>query len=86
MNFITKKEKLFEIATGLDEERKAGKVRGPLHGIPIVIKDQWQTSPEFGMPCTAGMSALLEAKNGEVGGLVKKVNAPVGWKCGILTV
>src|ERR1700690_4037674 len=27
------------IASGLDEERKKGKVRGPLHGIPVLIKD-----------------------------------------------
>lgn len=26
------------IAKGLDKERKAGKVRGPLHGMPILIK------------------------------------------------
>ncbi|HEY4935627.1 MAG TPA: amidase family protein, partial [Puia sp.] len=28
-----------QIAAGLDEERKHGKIRGPLHGIPILIKD-----------------------------------------------
>src|SRR5262245_46760715 len=27
------------IAESLDAERKAGKVRGPLHGIPVLIKD-----------------------------------------------
>src|SRR5436853_7329125 len=27
------------LAAELDRERKAGKVRGPLHGIPIVLKD-----------------------------------------------
>lgn len=75
-----------EIASGLDEERKSEKVRGPLHGIPIVIKDQWQTSPDYGMPCTAGMAALLEAKNGEPGGLVKKVVNSLQWKCDMLTV
>ena len=27
------------IAEGLDEERSDGRVRGPLHGIPVAIKD-----------------------------------------------
>lgn len=28
-----------EIAQQLDDERKKGKVRGPLHGIPVLVKD-----------------------------------------------
>ena len=32
------------IASQLDAERKAGKVRGPLHGIPVLIKDNIDTS------------------------------------------
>jgi len=43
-------------AAALDAERKAGKVRGPLHGIPIVLKDNYNT---FDLPTTAG-SQLLE--------------------------
>ena len=43
-------------AKKLDAERKAGKVRGPLHGIPIVLKDNFDT---FDMQTTAG-SQLLE--------------------------
>src|SRR5471030_2241839 len=30
-------------ARALDAERKAGNVRGPLHGIPIVLKDNYDT-------------------------------------------
>lgn len=71
--FITKREKLFEVAAMLDEERRMGRVRGPLHGIPIVLKDQWQVHPDYGMSTTAGMSALLEARNGDSAELVKKV-------------
>jgi amidase len=43
-------------AKKLDAERSAGRVRGPLHGIPIVLKDNFDT---FDMPTTAG-SQLLE--------------------------
>src|SRR5215467_4576465 len=32
-----------DIADGLDQERKAGKVRGSLHGIPILLKDNIDT-------------------------------------------
>lgn len=44
------------IADALDAERKAGKVRGPLHGIPIVIKDNIDTADR--MMTTAGSLAL----------------------------
>src|SRR5256714_9268103 len=44
------------IATDLDRERKAGRVRGPLHGIPVVIKDNIDTHDR--MTTTAGSLAL----------------------------
>jgi amidase len=28
-----------DIAAGLDEERISGSTRGPLHGIPVLVKD-----------------------------------------------
>ena len=43
------------IAQGLDAERSAGRVRGPLHGIPIVIKDNIDTADR--MMTTAGSLA-----------------------------
>ena len=45
-----------EIADNLDKERAAGKVRGPLHGIPILLKDNIDTSDR--MQTTAGSLAL----------------------------
>ncbi|MEP7002157.1 MAG: amidase family protein [bacterium] len=42
-------------AAALDAERKAGKVRGPLHGIPVVVKDNYATTD---MP-TSGASIAL---------------------------
>jgi amidase len=46
-------------ADRLDAERKAGKVRGPLHGIPILIKDNIATADR--MQTTAGSLALAGA-------------------------
>ncbi|MCS0612199.1 amidase [Massilia kyonggiensis] len=44
------------IATDLDRERKAGKVRGPLHGIPVLLKDNIATGDK--MSTSAGSLAL----------------------------
>ncbi len=44
------------IASALDEERVGGKVRGPLHGIPILLKDNIDTHDA--MQTTAGSLAL----------------------------
>ncbi len=44
------------IADALDEERKQGKVRGPLHGIPVLLKDNIDTGDK--MSTTAGSLAL----------------------------
>ncbi len=44
------------IAADMDTERKAGRVRGPLHGIPVLIKDNIDTHDR--MTTTAGSLAL----------------------------
>ncbi len=44
------------IAIKLDQERKAGKLLGPLHGIPVMIKDNIDTGDR--MQTTAGSMAL----------------------------
>jgi amidase len=44
------------IAAQLDAERKAGRVRGPLHGIPVLIKDNIDTADK--MHTSAGSLAL----------------------------
>ena len=45
-----------EIARGLDRERAAGKLRGPLHGIPVLLKDNIATADK--MSTSAGSLAL----------------------------
>ena len=45
-----------QIADELDAERAAGQVRGPLHGIPVALKDNLDTHD--GMTTTAGSLAL----------------------------
>ena len=48
------------IAAQLDREREAGHVRGPLHGIPILLKDNIDTADH--MQTTAGSLALLGSR------------------------
>jgi amidase len=45
-----------EIAAKLDEERATGKIRGPLHGIPILIKENIDSADK--MQTTSGSLAL----------------------------
>jgi amidase len=52
---ITLNPKALETARARDAERKAGKVRGPLHGIPVVLKDNFDT---FDLPTTGGSFML----------------------------
>jgi len=48
------------IADSLDKEQQAGHVRGPMHGIPVLIKDNLDTADR--MQTTAGSLALLGSK------------------------
>jgi amidase len=53
---LTLNPKALDTARALDAERKAKGPRSPLHGIPVVLKDNFDT---FDMPTTGG-SVLLE--------------------------
>lgn len=59
------------IARDLDRERKAGKVRGGLHGIPVLIKDNIDTGDK--MMTTAGSIALLGHKAAKDAFLVQQL-------------
>jgi amidase len=60
-------------AHDLDVERATGKIRGPLHGIPVILKDNIATVPALGMDTTAGTLALVQSRpknNAEIVGRV----------------
>ena len=59
-----------EDARQLDEERKTGNVRGPLHGIPIIVKANIDVA---GMPTTAGSSILANMVAEEDAPVVKRL-------------
>ncbi|MCU0472373.1 MAG: amidase [Bacteroidales bacterium] len=48
-----------QIAEEMDKEMAAGKIRGPLHGIPVILKDNIDTYDK--MPTTAGATALMNS-------------------------
>ncbi|PYL07147.1 MAG: hypothetical protein DME34_07490 [Verrucomicrobia bacterium] len=48
------------IAVSLDNERRKGQLRGPLHGIPILVKDNIATDDN--MQTTAGSLALVNSR------------------------
>lgn len=60
-----------EQARALDAERAAGRVRGPLHGIPVLLKDNIDSADP--MPTTAGALALLENTTGRDAPLVARL-------------
>lgn len=51
------RQQLLDIAKGLDEERAAGKLRGLLHGIPIIVKDAFATHPS--LVCQLPLAPML---------------------------
>jgi len=61
------------IADRLDAERKANRVRGPLHGIPVLIKDNIATADR--MMTTAGSLALAGAPAPRDAALVARLRA-----------
>ncbi|HEV3327157.1 MAG TPA: amidase [Puia sp.] len=61
------------IAAGLDAERKAGKVRGPMHGIPVLIKDNINCGDR--MMTTAGALAMEGHKAGKDAFIIRQLRA-----------
>ncbi|HVX51670.1 MAG TPA: amidase, partial [Chitinophagaceae bacterium] len=61
------------IADAMDSERKAGKVRGPLHGIPVLVKDNINTGDK--MMTTAGALALTGNKAAKDAFIIQQLRA-----------
>jgi amidase len=61
------------IATSLDNERKAGHVRGPLHGIPLLVKDNIGTLDN--LQTTAGSLALYNSQVPADSPLIQRLRA-----------
>jgi amidase len=59
-------------ADALDAERKAGKVRGPLHGIPILLKDNIDVA---GLVNSAGSLAMATHKPKQDAFIVRRLRA-----------
>ncbi|HVX39257.1 MAG TPA: amidase [Gemmatimonadaceae bacterium] len=62
-----------EIAEQMDAERKAGKPRGPLHGIPVLIKDNIDTADR--LHTTAGSLALADNRAAHDSGVAARLRA-----------
>ncbi|MEN8151760.1 MAG: amidase family protein, partial [Planctomycetota bacterium] len=56
---ITINDRAVEQARFLDEERKAKGARGPLHGIPVILKDNYDT---VDLPTTGGSAILAGSR------------------------
>lgn len=59
------------IAEALDQERKAGKLRGPLHGVPVLVKDNIDTGDQ--LMTTAGSLALEGHKAAKDAFIIKRL-------------
>jgi Asp-tRNA(Asn)/Glu-tRNA(Gln) amidotransferase A subunit family amidase len=57
-------------ARRLDDERRQGRVRGPLHGIPVILKDNFDT---FDLPTSGGALALANHRPTDDAFVVKKL-------------
>ncbi|KAL1635198.1 hypothetical protein SLS58_010368 [Diplodia intermedia] len=68
---------LFAIARRLDDERRAGHVRGPLHGIPCVVQDNIATDALVAhqLDTTAGSYAFVGARPKRAATAVERLTA-----------
>src|SRR6476469_9393804 len=65
-----------EIAARRDAERRAGRSRGPLHGIPVLLKDNIATNDA--METTAGSLALVGSRVARDATVVARLRAAGG--------
>ncbi|KAH6615688.1 amidase signature domain-containing protein [Chaetomium sp. MPI-SDFR-AT-0129] len=64
---------VLERAAMLDAERARDRVRGPFHGIPVLLKDVAKTHSDLRMPTTLGSFAFLGAKANDSADIVDEL-------------
>ncbi len=70
--FILVNPRALDEARALDAERKAGKLRGPLHGIPVILTDNHNTAD---LPTTGGSVFLADSLPSSDAFIVAKLRA-----------
>lgn len=76
--FITvMREQALAAARALDEEQRAGKLRGPLHGIPIALKDNIDTAGVRTTAASAVFEDRVPSEDAEVARRLKLAGAVV---------
>jgi amidase len=71
------KSLLWKRADWLDQELAVGMIRSPLHGIPVIVKDNIATTPALGLDTTAGSLALVGSKPRSNAAVVDRVSHPI---------
>lgn len=61
-------------AAALDAERQNGHARGPLHGIPIIVKDCFTFEPGIGLGTTVGSYAFAQETGIRNAGVIQQVS------------
>ncbi|WP_369068335.1 amidase [Kineococcus terrestris] len=69
---VTVSPTALENARLLDAERASGTVRGPLHGVPVLVKDNYAT---YDMPTSAGSVALADYRTDDDSTAVARLRA-----------
>ncbi|KAH6630994.1 putative glutamyl-tRNA amidotransferase subunit A [Chaetomium sp. MPI-SDFR-AT-0129] len=73
------REGILEYARSLDLQRSQAHIHGPLHGIPIVLKDNIATDPDLGMETTSGTYSLVGSRMRRSAVLAKQVCSTNLW-------
>jgi amidase len=76
---IAPTESLYAQARALDEERKQGKLRGPLHGLPTVVKDCFVFEEGLGLDTTVGAWCFVGEKGRRNADVVQQVGLKYRW-------
>ena len=64
------REQALAAARAADEQRERGDALGPLHGLPLTLKDTWEAP---GFPCTAGAPALRDYRPEQPADVVRRL-------------